>query len=512
MTYDDVYYKVIETYKQVKSIKTTADLVGTTLVRTQRILITEGLWHSKSSDQVVTLYNSGKSVKVIAQLLCISEKTVQTYLPYVRSHKGYGGDNRSDEALRSENYRNRNKSAAQKQVMMNDSLGDIDQVNACKNTKIMLHSGEVRDRSASKKNIIADDLYDSQMNEEPSVLRLSLSLDMGIFNSPLAEEEKQILSRYGKVEKGITREILVPADITLHALNYAIQKAFGWQNSHLHHFRLPEDIFQGLTGGKNKADRYGYLEYDGKYQDFVKLCGLYFRSPSYDLEDIYWDDDYKDNESIKSWFKKKYTGPYKYKGYSEHYHHAHKAAMELLKQLDKDAQIQDVLLMVDGRIYELLERLPVMQVLYPFNISEDKELLKKIDEIAKKQALELVNIPIVPVTDNLYYEYDYGDGWEVNIKLMDCYYMDQQQVAYNMDNLAQSEELSSKIATVIDKMKPVCIAVDGLPVLDDVGGIHGYIDFMKNLHEGSKEEKEELKVWASFMGWTGRMNRAEKVL
>ena len=124
MPYDDVYEKVISTYKQVKSIKATADFVGTTLVRAQRILITEGMWHSKSSDRVVALYNSGKSVKEIAQLLGISQKTVQTYLPYVRSEKGYGGDKRSSEAYRSENYRKRNKSVAQNQVVVSKNIGD----------------------------------------------------------------------------------------------------------------------------------------------------------------------------------------------------------------------------------------------------------------------------------------------------------------------------------------------------------------------------------------------------
>ena len=376
----------------------------------------------------------------------------------------------------------------------------------------MLHSGSVKNITNDKKKMTSEELYNNYMKAEPNVLKLELTLNSDNFYGYLSEEEKLILNKYGKVEKAITRDILVPADITLHALNYVIQRAFGWQNSHLHHFKLPKEVFQELTGGKSKADEYGYIEYDGKYQNLVKLCGLYFRYPYCELEDLYWDEDYEETESIKSWFTRKYTGPYRYEGYSENYHYAHKESVELFNELDKDIKIQDALLSMEGRIDELLERLPVMQVLYPISVSADKDIIKKIDKIAENQKKEIINLPVIPVTDTLCYEYDYGDSWDVCIKLKDCYYLEQKAIAYNMDNVAQSEELSLKLAAVIDKKKPVCIAADGLPVMDDVGGIYGYIEFLKNLHEGSKEEREKMKVWACFMGWTGRMNRAEKLL
>ncbi len=133
------------------------------------------------------------------------------------------------------------------------------------------------------------------------VLKLRLELDMKYTD----EDEMQTLKKYGSVKKSISRDILAPGDITLHALNYAILRMFGWQNSHLHNFSLPENIFKDLT--------------DNRFLVWSKMAGVYFRFPTENYEDIYWDDDYREGESIKSWMRRKYTGPYKYKGYGEHY-------------------------------------------------------------------------------------------------------------------------------------------------------------------------------------------------
>ena len=55
-------------------------------------------------------------------------------------------------------------------------------------------------------------------------------------------------------------------------------RAFGWQNGHLHHFSLPEDVFAALT--------------DNQFSTWAELAGVYFRFPTENYEDIYWDDDY----------------------------------------------------------------------------------------------------------------------------------------------------------------------------------------------------------------------------
>ena len=64
---------------------------------------------------------------------------------------------------------------------------------------------------------------------------------------------------------------------------------------------------------------------------------------------------------------------------------------------------------------------------------------------------------------------------------------------------------------------PVCVAADGLPVLDDVGGARGYSEMLKGIHgeeSGYYDYNDPLrtKEWARSMGWTGRMSKPENML
>lgn len=78
------------------------------------------------------------------------------------------------------------------------------------------------------------------------------------------------------------------------------------------------------------------------------------------------------------------------------------------------------------------------------------------------------------------------------------------------------DPLKSQIATVVSKMRPVCVAADGLPVCDDIGGIDGYCDFLVSIHgmdsESVYDSREESLDWARGQGWTGRMNRPQNIL
>ena len=84
-----------------------------------------------------------------------------------------------------------------------------------------------------------DKNYYGKIKKQPEVLKLNLTLDAG----KLSSQDENILKSLGMVKNGITRQILVPADITLHALHYVIQRAFGWQNSHLHQYTLARRSF-----------------------------------------------------------------------------------------------------------------------------------------------------------------------------------------------------------------------------------------------------------------------------
>ena len=98
----------------------------------------------------------------------------------------------------------------------------------------------------------------------------------------------------------------------------------------------------------------------------------------------------------------------------------------------------------------------------------------------------------MPIATTLLYSYDYGDGWEVDISLVREFGKDHQMV---------DDETAAK---VIADRKPICIAKDGLHVLDDCGNVHGYIDMLQTIHEGDNSEAMYMREWARGQGWTGR--------
>ena len=100
---DELYQNIIETYLQTDSVNETAKLLDTYPIKVRRVLITEGLWSSRTSEEIGSLWAKGLTVPEIAEALCLSEKNIQSYLPYTRGQ--YGGENRSNTAIRSGIYR-----------------------------------------------------------------------------------------------------------------------------------------------------------------------------------------------------------------------------------------------------------------------------------------------------------------------------------------------------------------------------------------------------------------------
>ena len=448
---EKLYQKVIADYRITNSVKKTAQNVGTSLVRAQRILITEGLWSSHTSEQVGELFRKGMTTSEIAKQLVISEKTVQAYLPYTRTETGYG-ECRSYNSKKSEDYRRRMYIAADSQVSnkFDEIVRQSKQHDEPAGTiRVMTEHELLQVQKKLDGERIKKKESEEMSDQKYSVLKLCLSLNL----EETDVKDRVVLNRYGKVKQGIIREILVPADITLHALHYVIQRAFGWQNSHLHQYLLPEEVFQKMTGGKNRPDEYGRTLYDGKLTDWIDLCGVYFRFPCDDYEDIYWDDDYKQGVSIKTWFRKKYTAPYSYGGKWEHYAFANATAKSLItenpvirvtpsfdewmemkkngiyvsKQKDKmipvtDATIEQVGLGFESRMDELLERLKVTEVLAAKDEKVPDDIRAAVQFVAKRLAKVNEEIEVTPITKSLKYNYNYGDGWEVDIVMEEKYY------------------------------------------------------------------------------------------
>ena len=334
----------------------------------------------------------------------------------------------------------------------------------------------------------------SSIKNEITPVRLHLELR----DDYLSDYQKRMLRRYGESISGdsITRDILIPSDMPLHNLHYAIQKLFGWQNSHLRSFYLPEEIYDKLTGSTVKG--------------WSDLVGILFQPPSEAEEDVFWDDDYE-RGSFKVWLRKKYTGSYIYGGTMERLEVARQDVQELLEHFrmlevresfndymkraeqDKNAEMRIIKkaplidltleemnssIMIDGGTESLLERLEV-----------NKVIAAQGEDIASKE--------LFPVTKELIYNYDFGDNWIVKItKYKDCEDLLKQ-------NIIDEYELEEAEEIVLDKHKPVCINKVGVSVLDDVGGLSGFADFLGTIYEGEdKEEVSSARAWAKSLGWS----------
>ncbi len=425
-------------------------------------------------------------------------------------------------------------------------------------------------------NKLVSKKLETLIRQMPLAMQLHLELDM----EWLKEEDKEILRKYGRMQEAISRDFIVPGNITLRALHYAIQRAFGWQNSHLHSFEPKEEEFQQMTDG-------------GQIKEWARQVGMYFRFPQDDEDDDLWDMDYDEDMSFKFWLKTKYLGPYSYDTWMEQHVFAQHEMENLLKQFPalkkKTTDQYDWPLIVNGRCEELVERNALWRVLLPPNQDRDwsewkaerEEILKAAEEGQKKIKKQLLqqskriqwldqqigayyenneiipgevdkieygmreikqkeckiaqglNPEAIPVLSALLYHYDFGDGWKIKITCTNAWYdrstyaKDEEEafdfekegfvpeVSLFQDAFGQEvtgEELE-RILTVTRKQKPICVAWDGLKLVDDVGGILGFCEFLKTIHGADPEEKECTLEWAKDLGWTGRMpKKPENVL
>jgi len=119
---DKLYEEIIKTYKSTKSVLKTANKLNTYPIKVRRVLITEGLWESKTSGIIVSMHSQGISVKEIANQLFLSEKNIQSYLPYSRGC--YNAKRRTRNGERSKEYRERMKRAYANQVLNRINRGE----------------------------------------------------------------------------------------------------------------------------------------------------------------------------------------------------------------------------------------------------------------------------------------------------------------------------------------------------------------------------------------------------
>lgn len=331
----------------------------------------------------------------------------------------------------------------------------------------------------------------------------SVRLSIQLRHDYLSSYEKRMLMRYGEAKKdgSIIREILIPSDMPLHNLHYTIQQLFGWKNSHLREFTLPEDVYEKLT--KNTV------------RGWAEFVGVLFQPPSEAEHDIFWDDDYKSG-SIRAWLRKKYTGPYVYGGIMEHPEVAKRDIQELLDRfpmIDVQESFQSFVERIEkegeGIQPKVIKRAPLIDLtleemnaaLYLPGGTESLMESLIVDEVLS-YVDERTDESFFPVTDQLYYYYDFGDNWTITItKHKDC----NDLIA---NNFIDENELEEAQARVIHEHRPVCIHKEGIQLLDDVGGLRGFANFLGTIFEGEdKEEIANMRRWARSFGWnTGKIS------
>lgn len=535
---DALYQSIIISYLETQSVLKTALALSVSEVKVRRVLLTEGLWSSRTSLQVEYYRKKNMIPAQIADALHTTEKAVQQYMPYERGI--YNKIDKTADALHSAQYRERIRSVRERTLKKSDAIakkegwGDMEhtksKVNVLGNKKVYyLHMelvhGDISD--------VMTDFRDEGERKFFEEYRTAVARH----RAEQEEEELRVLRTYGKLkhDKTITRDIIVPAEMPLYAIHYMIQRAFGWQNSHLHRFFLPQKRFLEITGESMER--------------WLELMGVLFPSLLMEDEDRFWADDYEGG-SIRNWFRRKYTGPYQSLNHREGIVQCIRDREIILEKWSEQLQqpFNNVFVFFDALPNQLLERLPICQVLAvqdredKGNISVKDSFEAFIKGSVKNEVRRIlesrkdepeIQPAITCCTDELYYEYDYGDGWTVKITAReDC------------DELIRSkrvtaEQVDSAAETVCIENRPVCIAADGLPVLDDAGGLGGYIQFLRGINKGkewaywaeraaeegrSKEgiaeyipdngdfDGDDALEWGRSQGWTGRMNRPEKLL
>ncbi len=384
-----------------------------------------------------------------------------------------------------------------------------------------------------------------------------LRLHMELYEESDCPETADAMRRYGGVCFGdmTSRDMVVPSDMPLYALHYAIQRAFGWRNSHLHHFLVPDERIRSLT-----ADRLSV---------WADLAGIIFRTPMMSEFAEFWADDYE-RGSVPKWLRSKYTGPYLSKNWEEGLP-ASRASLEGVLEPDRtyylfyvrpdgqdagqpeeeerprwiapvldregrrtppelpsifgepsrieevrqaDLPACQVRQMFDRDAFSLVERLPVSSVLlagkdalpeccggverqqFERRLSETgPELLQKHSDAIARLLAKGSNLPADQIDLEPFTDvllYEYDFGDDWKIRIT---------ASWNCPDLVQSgrvtqEELDAANLRCRLLYAPVLLARDGEMLVDDAGGMSGLTDFFRtlfiNLKDVPDDELEEL--------------------
>ncbi len=594
-----------------RSVNDTASHFGITRSKVTKMLITQGVYDTPISRQARVLREQGMSIKDIADKLGVSVGTVSSNLPYedeihgsetpsehAKAMRGY----RAYERMQKERQEQKKTNERMEHNMSEDWRKDLDSKMSFTETdtrrarmtfemfedfvsrnqdEALPDAGEmdmsefdpekIREKLRAKKNLTPEEildlgefpgamydrnrldlqeLYGEKLPFEPTeIIRLHLELD-----ADFSEEEKEIMHMYGGMKGDtISRDIIVPDNLPLYALHFVIQRAFGFNNSHLHRFYMNQKKVDAFTVS---------------VKQWMQQVGVIYRSPLMSEAAEFWTDDYQGG-SFKNWLRKKYTGPcvsqcrdegiiasrktLKHINPDEKYYVEYASYMEGMKAVplfirpvyymdgtksdppkeDPDAKeyrvevkkLRDLPVHLLDRVFDrsafdLLERLGIGEVLACKNMhcmddyQEDdgpstyQEMLddgmkEEIEEILADGLESPFRQPhVYSFTDELLYDYDFGDSWRIRIT-----------GSRNCTDLVESGKITQDM---LDKSnikarvtyRPVMLCRDGEMLIEDVGGPMGMAQFIKDINTLKRGEtningmsKTEMKAWARSQGW-----------
>lgn len=102
------------------SLRQVSEEFGITLMKTRKILITAGIYHTENSEQINSMRKQGMNIPEIMKATGLSKSSVHSYLPYTKMI--YNVDELSLYAERCRMYRKRKQAIEQLQICKGASL------------------------------------------------------------------------------------------------------------------------------------------------------------------------------------------------------------------------------------------------------------------------------------------------------------------------------------------------------------------------------------------------------
>ena len=139
---------------------------------------------------------------------------------------------------------------------------------------------------------------------------------------------------------------------------------------------------------------------------------------------------------------------------------------------------------------------------------ELEEEFEKLTSAVEMRAmlLEVFDPMVEAFTDSLVY--NYGDEWQVRITCKNIYgaAFDEDGEFYGFVDY-EDNDVAPQYADAVSKSskenRPICIATDGVNVLDNVGGVNGFCDFLADINTEGSKDYEDAMAFARIAGWKG---------